>query len=107
MAACALIKFSLYWTCAVHCAQIQVAGPGALRPGPWLFLGVQVIPMNLEARVTGVQAAAGVRVSRQLVHYWHTSGVLKRGADGLYRYGDVLAAERDMRRSSRSRRLAA
>lgn len=62
--------------------------------------------MNLDARLTGAQAAAMVGRSRQLVHAWAQAGHLTRGEDGLYRLGDVLEAERRTRRSPRSHRKA-
>ena len=62
---------------------------------------------GLEARLTGVQAAAAVKVSKQVVNYWRASGKLTRGDDGLYRYGDVLNVERDTRHSAYSHRRAA
>ncbi len=63
---------------------------------------------NLGARLTATQAAAAVGVSKQVVNYWRTSGKLERGTDGLFRYADVLNAERAARRSGYShRRIAA
>lgn len=62
---------------------------------------------DVNARLTGSQAAEVVGVSKQLINYWRISGRLKRGDDRRYRYGDVLAVERDTRRSGYSHRIAA
>lgn len=61
--------------------------------------------MNLDARLTGAQAARLARVSPQLIRRWVQLGHLERGDDGLYRTGDVLAAEVTTRRSPKSRRV--
>jgi hypothetical protein len=60
--------------------------------------------LDLDARLTGAQAARLARVSRQLVRRWEQLGHLARGDDGLYRAGDVLTVERAMRNSPRSHR---
>lgn len=62
------------------------------------------LPNNLDARLTGAQAALAVGVSRQLFNYWRDSGKLLRGPDGRYRYGDALAVEKATRRSALSSR---
>lgn len=63
--------------------------------------------MNLDARLSLSQAAQLAGVSKQLVNWWRSQGKLKRGEDGLYRAGDVLAVERDTRRSPYSSRSVA
>ncbi len=60
--------------------------------------------MNLDARLTPQLAALAVGVSKQAFNYWRTSGKVTPGPDGLYRYGDVLKAESQTRRSGKSRR---
>lgn len=65
---------------------------------------------DLDAQLPAHLAAAMVGVSRQLINYWRSSGHLTPvDADGrspLYRLGDLLAVERDMRRSPQSHRSA-
>jgi predicted site-specific integrase-resolvase len=63
---------------------------------------------DLDALLPGALAAKRAKVSRQLVHYWRTSGHLPvaeyRDGRPYYRVGDVLkaaAATRKTRRSSR------
>lgn len=60
--------------------------------------------MNLEARLTPQLAALAVGVSKQTFNYWRNKGKVVPGADGLYRYGDVLQAEAQARRSPKSHR---
>jgi predicted site-specific integrase-resolvase len=63
---------------------------------------------DLDAKLPAHLAARLVGVSRQLVHYWHTAGhltpVAVSGRQPLYRLGDLLAVERDMRNSPHSHR---
>lgn len=64
--------------------------------------------MNLDAHVSAVEAA-GYRpmktagVCRHLIYFWRAEGKLRqvgrRGRSPLYRWGDVLAVERDTRLS--------
>lgn len=61
--------------------------------------------MNLDALITGSQAALLVGVSRQLVRRWEQLGHLTR-TDGKYVVGEVLDAERKTRRSPKSHRQA-
>jgi hypothetical protein len=65
---------------------------------------------DLDARLPAHLAAAMVGVSRQLVNYWRSAGLLApvavRGRSPLYRLGDVLAVEAQTRRSAQSRRSA-
>jgi DNA-binding transcriptional MerR regulator len=60
------------------------------------------LPAHLAARLVGV--------SRQLINYWRTSGILQPAARAsrgyVYRLADVLEAERTTRRSPNSRRAA-
>lgn len=53
---------------------------------------------NLDARITGSQAARLIGVSRQLINDWWKRGRLAKGDDGRYRYGDILEADRKARR---------
>lgn len=108
MATCALINHRFYWTCTGSRAQKQTRAPEPNGPGLSLCPEVTVGLPNLDARLTGAQAAAAAGVSRQLIYSWWTAGDLTRGPDGRYRYGDVLAVERAKRRSGYShRRLVA
>lgn len=59
---------------------------------------------NLDARLTGAQAASVAGVSRQLVYWWRTAGKLTPDAAGRYRLGDVLELELAMRDNPRSSR---
>jgi len=66
---------------------------------------------NLDALVPTWFICHWLDVSKQTVNYWVSAGKLTPAArDGhgrpLYRYGDVLAVERDTRRSGKSRRRA-
>jgi hypothetical protein len=63
------------------------------------------VTVDLDARLTGAQAARLARVSPQLIRRWVQLGHLERGNDGLYRTGDVLVAECVTRRSTKSRRV--
>lgn len=63
--------------------------------------------MNLEARLNPQLAALAVGVSKQTFNYWRSSGKVVAGPDGRYRYGDVLTADRQARRSGKSHRRAA
>jgi len=68
--------------------------------------------VNLDALLSGAQAARAVGVYRQLIRRWVQLGHLTPAARGpkgepLYRYRDVLAAERVTRRSPQSRRRLA
>lgn len=78
---------------------------------PATTLGEVIV--NLDAQVSAREAAdyeplkkAGV--CRHLIGMWKTLGKLmpvgQRGRSPLYRWGDVLAVERDARRSGRSHR---
>jgi hypothetical protein len=60
--------------------------------------------VNLDAHLTGSQAAKAAGVSKQLINYWRTSGKLPRQADGKYKLGDVLTTEARMRNSVQSHR---
>jgi hypothetical protein len=60
--------------------------------------------VNLDARLTAQLAALAAGVSKQTFNYWRTSGKVVAGEDGLYRYGDVLNAEAQTRRSTKSHR---
>lgn len=60
--------------------------------------------MDLDALLTGSQAAAIIGRSRQLIHAWHHAGHLPRTENGRYRLRDVLAAERRTRHSPKSHR---
>lgn len=62
--------------------------------------------MNLDARLTGAQAARWIGVSRQCIYQWVSRGHLTAGTDGLYRLGDVLNAEK-LTRSNGARRSTA
>ena len=59
---------------------------------------------NLDARLPAHLAALAAGVSKQLFNYWRTSGKIRPDEDGLYRYGDVLAVEADMRKAPQSSR---
>lgn len=64
--------------------------------------------LDPEARLTGAQAARLLGVTRQAVYMWRGRGHLAADNDGLYRLGDVLAANGRMRRTPQShRRLVA
>lgn len=69
--------------------------------------------MNLDAQVSAREAAGyppmvKAGVCRHLIYVWRAAGRLrpvgKRGRSPLYRWGDVLQAERDTRMSGRSHR---
>jgi DNA-binding transcriptional MerR regulator len=65
--------------------------------------------MNLDAHLRASQAALLARVSRQTFNYWRKSGKIAQvGTDknghALYRAGDVLVVERDMRNAKQSSR---
>jgi DNA-binding transcriptional MerR regulator len=66
---------------------------------------------DLDAKLPAHLAAAMVGVSRQLVNYWRSAGLLQpvgtRGRSPLYRLGDVLKVEQATRRSVQSRRRSA
>lgn len=65
--------------------------------------------LDQDALLTVTQAASLAQVSKQLVNWWRTSGRLagvKAGGVWRYRLGDVLAVERDTRRSPQSHRAA-
>lgn len=70
------------------------------------FPGVE--PVNLDALLTGTQAARLVGVSKQLVRKWRVLGHLEpvEPDPPLFRVRDVLTAERQTRRSPQSRRAA-
>jgi predicted alpha-1,6-mannanase (GH76 family) len=70
--------------------------------------------INLDAQLRAHQAAQAARVSRQVLNYWRRDGGPLKPVDhdkaghALYRLGDVLAVERDMRNAKQStRRLVA
>lgn len=60
--------------------------------------------MDLDARLSATQSAQAIGISKQLFNYWRTTGKVVPDQDGLYRWGDVLQAERQTRRSPNSRR---
>lgn len=68
--------------------------------------------LDMDAHLTGAQAATYVGESKQLVRKWradnklHPVAYTAAGAP-LYRLGDVLAVERDTRESPHSNRRAA
>jgi hypothetical protein len=64
--------------------------------------------MNLDALVTATEAATRLPdVSRHLIGMWERLGKIgrrdMRGRSPLYRWGDILAVEADMRTSGRGR----
>lgn len=63
-----------------------------------------------DAKLPAHLAAQLVGVSRQLINYWRTAGILRPAARAsrgyVYRLADVLEAERQTRRSPNSRRAA-
>jgi predicted site-specific integrase-resolvase len=65
---------------------------------------------DMDAQLPAHLAAAQVGVSRQLFSWWvragHLEPVAHDGNTPLYRFGDALHVERQMRRSSQSRRKA-
>lgn len=60
--------------------------------------------MDLDVRLTATQSAHLVGISKQLFNYWRTAGKVTPDAAGLYRWGDVLEAERQTRRAPQSHR---
>lgn len=64
--------------------------------------------LDMDALITGAQAARLVGVTRAAVCTWRSTGRLQpqgqRGRSPLYRFADVLAVERDTRRSGKSHR---
>lgn len=74
--------------------------------------GFSVYPggaVNHDALLTVTQAARLARVSKQLVNWWRSCGLLpgrRIGGTWHYRVGDILQVERDTRRSPQSRRAA-
>lgn len=60
--------------------------------------------MNLDARIPAYLAAKAVGVTKQTFNYWRTVGKVTPDEYGNYRLGDVIAVERDTRRSPNSRR---
>ena len=64
--------------------------------------------MNLDALLTGTQAARLAGVSKQLVRRWRQLGHLQptAGTPPRYRVRDILEAERATRRSPHSSRAA-
>jgi len=65
------------------------------------------MPVNLDARLPAHLAALAVGVKKQLFNYWRASGKIRPDENGLYRYGDVVALEAQMRRHPQSRRRPA
>lgn len=59
--------------------------------------------MNLDARLTRIQAAAWIKVQPATLGMWVVRGHLSRGEDGRYRLGDVLRAEQATRYSPNNR----
>jgi len=59
--------------------------------------------VDLDARLTRKQAAGRAGVSPATLGMWVVRGHLARGGDGLYRLGDVLAAELATRYSPNNR----
>lgn len=64
---------------------------------------------DLDARLNRAQAAAFLRVSKNLISTWKAAGLItpvETTADGqtLYRLGDLLEVERTTRRSPKSSR---
>jgi hypothetical protein len=73
----------------------------------WLVSG----RYDMDARLSVAQAAAYFKVSKAVVNMWYVSGRLvdvTKNARGhrLYRFAELLAAERDTRRSPNSSRSA-
>lgn len=68
-------------------------------------------PTDLDARLPAYKAAEWCNVSRQLFSWWVRTGKLEPvdrvGRTPLYRYGDALKVEQQMRRSAQSRRKVA
>jgi hypothetical protein len=77
--------------------------------------------LNLDARLGTAEGALAVGVSKHTVRKWRTEGWIDldtqqrrtlptvgtdRSGNPLHRYGDLLAAERDTRRSGKSHRGA-
>lgn len=69
--------------------------------------------VNLDAQVSAREAAdypplKSAGVTRHLIYVWRGLGklepVAQRGRSPLYRFGDILAVERDTRRSGASHR---
>jgi hypothetical protein len=60
--------------------------------------------VDLDARLTRKQAAQLIGLPGATIGMWKTRGLLDTDEDGLYRWGDVLAVERETRRSPNSRR---
>lgn len=67
--------------------------------------------MNSDALLTAAEASQLLPVSRHLIGMWKTLGHLtpagRRGRSPLYRWGDLIRVERDMRRSPHSHRRTA
>lgn len=60
--------------------------------------------MDLDARLTRKQAAQAIGLPGPTIGMWKTRGLLDTDENGLYRWGDVLQAERRTRHSPNSRR---
>lgn len=60
--------------------------------------------MDLDTRLTRKQAAYHIGLPGPTVGMWKTRGLLDTDEDGLYRWGDVLEAERQTRRAPQSHR---
>lgn len=69
--------------------------------------------MNLDATLTATEASmSSLRVTRDALYQWKARGLIApvgyRGRSPLYRWGDLLAAERDTRnQTGKSHRYAA
>lgn len=63
--------------------------------------------MDLDARLTRQQAAQCVGLTPAAIGMWKLRGHIDSGPDGLYRLGDVIEVERQMRRHPNSRRKVA
>ena len=57
--------------------------------------------LDVDARLTGVEAARYAGVTRQAIINWRNRGHLPQGPDGKYRLLDVAKAEHATRRRAR------
>lgn len=60
--------------------------------------------MDMDMRLTRKQAAEKLGIPGATIGMWKTRGLLDTDEHGLYRWGDVLEAERLTRHSPNSRR---
>lgn len=84
------------WAAPRVCPRQPGHAPGILLFGGWV--------VDLNARLTRKQAARLIGLPGATVGMWKARGLLDTDPDGMYRWGDVLAAERQTRRSPNSRR---